>query len=113
MNTQVFNVWKQVIPSIKPQIETLDFSIEPLKDEENSPVAGLIHKYPNRVLLITSRVCAIHCQYCFRQNFNYIGHDADSTTRMNTQVFNVWNIFNTLDELCKLLITQTQRVAAT
>jgi L-lysine 2,3-aminomutase len=55
---------KQVIPSIKPQIETLDFSIEPLKDEENSPVAGLIHKYPNRVLLITSRVCAIHCQYC-------------------------------------------------
>ncbi|CAC9462463.1 Lysine 2,3-aminomutase (EC [uncultured Gammaproteobacteria bacterium] len=69
---------KQVIPSIKPQIETLDFSIEPLKDEENSPVAGLIHKYPNRVLLITSRVCAIHCQYCFRQNFNYIGHDAVS-----------------------------------
>jgi hypothetical protein len=49
-----------------------------LKDEENSPVAGLIHKYPNRVLLITSRVCAIHCQYCFRQNFNYIGHDAVS-----------------------------------
>jgi KamA family protein len=69
---------KQVIPSIKPQIETLGFSIEPLKDEENSPVAGLIHKYPNRVLLITSRVCAIHCQYCFRQNFNYIGHDAVS-----------------------------------
>jgi KamA family protein len=69
---------KQVIPSIKTQIETLGFSIEPLKDEENSPVAGLIHKYPNRVLLITSRVCAIHCQYCFRQNFNYIGHDAVS-----------------------------------
>ena len=69
---------KQVIPSIKPQIETPGFSIEPLEDEENSPVAGLIHKYPNRVLLITSRVCAIHCQYCFRQNFNYIGHDAVS-----------------------------------
>jgi EF-P beta-lysylation protein EpmB len=54
------------------------FSLSPLGDEDNSPVAGLIHKYPNRVLLITSRVCAIHCQYCFRQNFDYSGHDAMS-----------------------------------
>jgi KamA family protein len=52
--------------------------IEPLEDEKYTPVAGLVHKYPNRVLLITSRVCAIHCQYCFRQNFNYTEHDAIS-----------------------------------
>ncbi|CAC9627593.1 Lysine 2,3-aminomutase (EC 5.4.3.2) [uncultured Gammaproteobacteria bacterium] len=67
---------KQVLPQIK--IEQQGFSIEPLEDEKNSPVAGLIHKYPNRVLLIASRVCAIHCQYCFRQNFNYSEHDAIS-----------------------------------
>ena len=54
------------------------FSTEPLEDEKYTPVAGLVHKYPNRVLLITSRVCAIHCQYCFRQNFNYTEHDAIS-----------------------------------
>ncbi len=30
------------------------------------------------MLLIASRVCAIHCQYCFRQNFDYQQHDAIS-----------------------------------
>uniref|UniRef100_UPI0034DE2485 KamA family radical SAM protein n=1 Tax=Candidatus Thiodubiliella endoseptemdiera TaxID=2738886 RepID=UPI0034DE2485 len=67
---------KQVI-SVNTQHQDA-FSASPLADESNSPVAGLIHKYPNRVLLIASRVCAIHCQYCFRQNFNYNEHDAVS-----------------------------------
>lgn len=67
---------KQVMP--QASIDLIGFSQAPLNDEENSPVAGLIHKYTNRVLLITSQVCAIHCQYCFRQNFNYTEHDAMS-----------------------------------
>ncbi len=68
---------KQVI-NAQAGLENSEFSLSPLADESNAPVAGLIHKYPNRVLLITSRVCAIHCQYCFRQNFDYAGHDAVS-----------------------------------
>jgi EF-P beta-lysylation protein EpmB len=68
---------KQVVSS-KALLESDDFSLSPLEDEKHSPVAGLIHKYPNRVLLIVSQVCVIHCQYCFRQNFNYAEHDAIS-----------------------------------
>ncbi|MBW5290013.1 MAG: Lysyl-lysine 2,3-aminomutase [Candidatus Ruthia sp. Asou_11_S2] len=68
---------KQVI-SAKGLSKNTSFSLSPLEDEKHSPVAGLIHKYPNRVLLIASQVCAIHCQYCFRQNFNYAKHDAIS-----------------------------------
>ena len=68
---------KQVTPS-EYALSHPDFSASPLADESNAPVEGLIHKYPNRVLLITSRVCAIHCQYCFRQNFDYQQHDAIS-----------------------------------
>ena len=67
---------KQVMP--QASMDRIGFSQAPLNDEENSPIAGLIHKYSNRVLLITSQVCAIHCQYCFRQNFNYTEHDAMS-----------------------------------
>jgi EF-P beta-lysylation protein EpmB len=51
------------------------FFDSPVSDEKYSPVKGLIHKYPSRVLLIASSVCAIHCQYCFRQNFDYVSHD--------------------------------------
>ena len=69
---------KQVVPAPSLLFDAFDFSNEPLEDGDNSPVAGLIHKYPNRVLLIASRVCAIHCQYCFRQNFDYAEHDAVS-----------------------------------
>lgn len=69
---------KQVIPAPNLLFDEPDFFNEPLGDGDNSPVAGLIHKYPNRVLLIASRVCAIHCQYCFRQNFDYAEHDAIS-----------------------------------
>ncbi|MBT3186062.1 MAG: KamA family radical SAM protein [Candidatus Thioglobus sp.] len=68
---------KQVI-NAQARLGNSEFSLSPLDDESNAPVEGLIHKYPNRVLLITSRVCAIHCQYCFRQNFDYSGHDAMS-----------------------------------
>ena len=68
---------KQVTPS-EHALSHPGFSASPLADESNAPVEGLIHKYPNRVLLITSRVCAIHCQYCFRQNFDYQQHDAMS-----------------------------------
>ncbi|MGE4570232.1 MAG: EF-P beta-lysylation protein EpmB [Gammaproteobacteria bacterium] len=63
----------QVLPSTN-QVQD-GFSDSPLEDEKYSPVQGVIHKYPSRVLLIASRVCAIHCQYCFRQNFDYEEHD--------------------------------------
>jgi EF-P beta-lysylation protein EpmB len=65
---------RQVMPQIANK--NSDYILSPLNDEANSPVDGHIHKYPNRVLLITSQVCAIHCQYCFRQNLDYNTHDA-------------------------------------
>jgi len=63
----------QILP--KEAQSTKGFIDSPVYDEEFSPVKGLIHKYPSRVLLISSSVCAIHCQYCFRQNFDYDDND--------------------------------------
>jgi EF-P beta-lysylation protein EpmB len=48
-----------------------EFSKEPVLDSKKSPIEGLIHKYYNRVLLITTGSCEIFCRYCFRQNFPY------------------------------------------
>ena len=67
---------RQVLPQASSKSN--DYELSPLSDEDNSPVDGLIHKYDNRVLLIASQVCVIHCQYCFRQNFDYRQHDAIS-----------------------------------
>ena len=63
----------QILPK---EVEiTKGFMDSPVSDEKFSPVKGLIHKYSSRVLLISSSVCAIHCQYCFRQNFDYEDND--------------------------------------
>ena len=51
------------------------FKKDPLDDNQFSKIPGLIHKYKNRALIIASRSCSIHCQYCFRKNFEYKVHD--------------------------------------
>jgi EF-P beta-lysylation protein EpmB len=66
-------ILKQFLPTV---LEDDDFDLSPLEDERNMPISGLIHKYKNRVLLIASHHCFVHCRYCFRQNFNYNHNDA-------------------------------------
>jgi len=39
---------------------------DPLGEEAHSPIPGLIHTYPDKVLLLATRTCAVHCQYCTR-----------------------------------------------
>ena len=59
-------IWKQCIPDIK-EIED-EFGMEdPLNEEENSPVYGLTHRYPDRVLLLISNRCAAYCRFCTRK----------------------------------------------
>ncbi len=47
------------------------FSKQPIIEAPYNTTAGIVHKYKNRVLLITTADCAIHCSYCFRQHFSY------------------------------------------
>lgn len=41
--------------------------IDPLKEEKLSPIPGLTHRYPDRVLLYTSSTCAMYCRHCTRK----------------------------------------------
>jgi lysine 2,3-aminomutase len=40
---------------------------DPLEEERDSPVPGLTHRYPDRVLLITTPNCSMYCRYCTRK----------------------------------------------
>ena len=42
-------------------------SADPIGDEAHSPVAGIVHRYPDRVLLKITHVCAVYCRFCFRR----------------------------------------------
>ncbi|MBV1788784.1 EF-P beta-lysylation protein EpmB [Marinobacterium sp. D7] len=61
----------QVLPSAREMIATPGYSNDPLAELGSNPSAGVVHKYRDRVLLITSGGCAINCRYCFRRHFPY------------------------------------------
>jgi len=43
-----------------------DESHDPLIEEKHSPVPAIVHRYPDRVLFLTTRQCAVYCRYCTR-----------------------------------------------
>ncbi|MEO0423454.1 MAG: lysine-2,3-aminomutase-like protein [Pseudomonadota bacterium] len=40
---------------------------DPIGDRHHSPVAGVVHRYPDRALLMPLQVCAVYCRFCFRR----------------------------------------------
>jgi lysine 2,3-aminomutase len=40
---------------------------DPIGDHRHSPVTGIVHRYPDRVLLKLVHVCAVYCRFCFRR----------------------------------------------
>jgi lysine 2,3-aminomutase len=40
---------------------------DPIGDDANSPLEGIVHRYPDRVLLKLAYVCAVYCRFCFRR----------------------------------------------
>ncbi len=57
---------KQAIPDIREISDTRGL-IDPLDEENLSPVPGLTHKYPDRVLFLISGRCAMYCRFCNRK----------------------------------------------
>ncbi len=57
---------KQFYPS-KKELKLEGKSRDPLKEEQRSPVKGLIHRYQNRALILLTLDCAAYCRFCFRR----------------------------------------------
>ena len=47
---------------------------DPIGDDVHSPAAGIVHRYPDRVLLKPVQVCAAYCRFCFRRETVGRGH---------------------------------------
>jgi len=60
----------QVLPTALEAVEVPGFTHDPLSESEFAE-AGLVRKYRDRSLLITTGACPVHCRYCFRRSFPY------------------------------------------
>lgn len=69
-------VGRQYIPSTA-ESDVLDEELyDPIGDDAYSPVEGLVHRYPDRVLFKVSNICAVYCRYCFRREMVGSGDSA-------------------------------------
>jgi len=60
---------KQAIPTgSETRISAADL-LDPLHEDEDSPVPGLTHRYPDRVLLLITDMCSMYCRHCTRRRF--------------------------------------------
>lgn len=56
-----------VMPTVQEQaIEPYELA-DPIGDHTHEPVPGLIHRYPDRCLLLCTTYCGVHCRFCFRR----------------------------------------------
>lgn len=69
---------KQSVPTAA-EVHKSDADLEdPLHEDEDSPVPGLTHRYPDRVLFLITDMCAMYCRHCTRRRF--AGHNDCETT---------------------------------
>ena len=59
---------RMVIPEESEQKTEKYELIDPIGDHTHEPVPGLIHRYPDRCLLLLTTHCSVHCRFCFRRD---------------------------------------------
>lgn len=60
-------VARQFVPSVA-ELTIRDEELgDPIGDDTHSPVAGLTHRYPDRVILHVTKTCEVYCRFCFRR----------------------------------------------
>jgi lysine 2,3-aminomutase len=63
------SVRKQAIPTIAELKHSEGDLEDPLSEDEDAPVPGLTHRYPDRVLFLITDQCAMYCRHCTRRRF--------------------------------------------
>ena len=59
----------QVVPTAQEHLVSKHEMVDPLAEDDSSPVPGLVHRYPDRVLLLPLNMCAAYCRYCTRSRW--------------------------------------------
>lgn len=58
---------RQFVPDLREANALPEERADPIGDDAHSPVEGIVHRYPDRVLLKLLHVCPVYCRFCFRR----------------------------------------------
>ncbi|SMF32261.1 lysine 2,3-aminomutase [Xaviernesmea oryzae] len=68
---------RQFVPDPGELLTTPEERLDPIGDHAHSPVKGIVHRYPDRVLMKAVHVCPVYCRFCFRREM--VGPEGDGT----------------------------------
>lgn len=77
---------KQAIPTIAETHRAEADLLDPLHEDEDSPVPGLTHRYPDRVLFLITDQCSMYCRHCTRRRFAGQKDHESSTDRIQAAI---------------------------
>src|ERR1700754_3479432 len=72
---------RQYIPSVEELTAHAGESADPIGDHTHSPVEGIVHRSPDRVLFKLVHVCAVYCRFCFRREMVGPGRESALSQR--------------------------------
>lgn len=75
---------RQYLPSAAEAVTSPEENGDPTGDTAHSPVKGIVHRYPDRVLLKPVHVCAVYCRFCFRRDMVGPGSESLSPAELDT-----------------------------
>jgi len=58
---------RQFVPDVAELDHRPEELMDPIGDEAHSPIEGIVHRYPDRVLLKLTHICRVYCRFCFRR----------------------------------------------
>ncbi len=79
-------VAKQFVPSDSELISAPNELQDPIADSRFTPVKGITHRYPNRVLLKITHMCPVYCRFCFRRELVGPGQQMLSSSELDAAI---------------------------
>lgn len=77
---------RQFVPSLAELDTRPEELADPIGDEARSPVKGIVHRYPDRVLLKPMHACPVYCRFCFRREKVGPGGEALSEAELDAAI---------------------------
>lgn len=67
-------VWRQAVPSLE-ELQDSGGSLDPMAEEMTSPAPGITRRYPDRLIINVTNICAMYCRHCQRRcNIGEVDH---------------------------------------
>jgi len=77
---------RQVVPTARELHASKADLEDPLGEDADSPVPGLVHRYPDRVLMVVTDQCPAYCRFCTRRRLVSRGHESVGLERIQAMI---------------------------